>query len=80
MKVIYKDDGSIGDVSDEGNQIEKLHKDLEIELAIRKRPEREQKILRMLREGYTYREVSKKLKVAQGDIKKAYNRLCAIIK
>lgn len=53
---------------------------LEIELAIKKLPDKQQKIAKMLYEGYTHRDVKRELKVGSDTIQGTLNALYGTIK
>ncbi len=77
MQIIYKEDGF--DLSDEGQQAEKMIDSLEVQLAIRKLPKKYQEILQMIIGGFNYREITSEIGASSRTISKAKKALCAKI-
>jgi RNA polymerase sigma factor (sigma-70 family) len=79
-KIIYDEQGNFKDLSDEGSQAKNIELAVELDLAIKKLPEAEQKIIEMINEGYSYRELAEQLKISQKTIRKALDKVLDIIK
>ena len=73
MQIIYKEEGF--DLSDEGQQAEKMIDSLEVQLAIRKLPKQQQEILQMIIGGFTWREIEVELGVGSSTISGAKKAL-----
>jgi len=75
FKIIYNEDGTIKDYSDEGLEKEKIESEIDLYYLIKGLPPKHQQIAKMLSEGYTRREIMKKLKVGQHTIESTIKRL-----
>jgi len=78
MSVIYDEQGNFKDLSDEGKQVKEIENNIDRELMLKKLPVRVQKIARLIYEGYNYKEIAKKLRLTETNIKQIVfrNRLC----
>ena len=77
MEIIYKEDSF--DLSDDGSQAREVELEIELELASKKLSPRDQKIIKMVNEGYSQREIEKELKVSHHTIRATLDRLLDII-
>lgn len=78
-KPIYNENGSIEDWSDEGAEVIDLLSEIDFFWALKKLRPSEAEIIKLKREGYTYREIQAKLKVSSKTIRKAIWHLNSII-
>ena len=78
MSIIYKEDGF--DVSDDGEQAEKLIDNLDVQLAIGKLPRQQQEILQMIIGGFSWREITADLGISNREIVVAKKALCGKIR
>lgn len=63
------------DYGDDGAWVEGIESRVDLELAIKRLPEREQKIARLLLERYNWREIKEKERVGSDTIKKTIQNL-----
>jgi len=75
MSVIYNERGNFKDLSDEGKQAREIENSIDCQLFIKKLPQKDRKIAEMINEGYTYREIAKKLKTGFHRIQNIGNKL-----
>ena len=79
MKPVYNQNGTIIDFSDEGEQINEINNEIDLLWLIKKLPKDEQKIAKMISEGYTWREIKDKLKIGHLKIQRVFNKIQAQI-
>jgi len=72
MSIIYNN-GEF-DLSDDGQQAKDLNKSINIKVRIDKLPREIRKIAELIRTGYNYKEIAKKLKTTEGAIKMKLKR------
>lgn len=65
----------IEDISEEGRWIEGIENKIDLELAIKRLPIKQQKIAQLLLEGYTWREIKEKRKVGNDTIQETIKGL-----
>ena len=77
MKPIYNEQGEIEDYSDEGEQVDKLNSEIDLYFLIKRLPPDEQKIAKMISDGFTWREIKKELKIGHKKITEVLKKLQA---
>ena len=68
MIPIYNEQGAVIDVSDEGLSIVNLENKIDNDIAMKRLTNRQQAIVRLKSEGYTYEEIAEKLGVSERTI------------
>jgi len=68
MIPIYNEQGAVIDVSDEGLSIANLENKIDNDIAMKRLTNRQQAIVRLKSEGYTYEEIAEKLGVSERTI------------
>ena len=74
-KIVYNPDQEGGwDISNEGEQIEKLNHGIDLHWRLKRLPPRIKGIAELILEGYNYKEIGDKLGLKEDSIKKAVYR------
>jgi len=72
MKIIYKKEGF--DLSDEGEQVEKIENEIDLQKRLDKLPPHIKKIGELIKDGYTYKEIAEEMGTTEGAIKQTLLR------
>ena len=69
MKQIYTNDRLEGwDLSDEGSQAQRIENEIDLELRIKRLPERIRRIALLIGKGYSYGEIARKIGITETNI------------
>ena len=63
------------DISDNGEWAKRLEESVDLDLAVKRLPEKEQKIAKMIGEGYSWREIKNELKISEATIYQTMKKL-----
>lgn len=80
MKPIYNENGNIIDLSDEGDFVQSMDDELDVEIAISKLPPQQKRVAFLLYQGHTQEEVARKMKLSRRTIRTHTKRMSPFLR